>query len=100
MSPPTRQVVIGDGNFVQGQFAQGGPGMILFLNAIDWLGQDDDLIAIRSREAAIRPLKPDISDATKQTVRYANWFGPPILVLLLGAFRWTAKRNRRKGVAV
>ncbi len=74
--------------------------MILFLNAVDWLGQDDDLIAIRSREAAIRPLKPDISDATKQTVRYANWFGPPMLVLLLGAFRWTAKRNRHKGVSV
>lgn len=97
-SPETRMVVIGDGNFVQGQFAQGGPGQILFLNIVDWLGQDDDLMSIRSREATVRPLKPDITDATKQTVKYANLFGPPALVLLIGIVRWTARRNRRKGV--
>ncbi|HEY3296182.1 MAG TPA: Gldg family protein [bacterium] len=100
-SPNTRMVVIGDGNFVQGQYAQGGgPNQILFLNAVDWLSQDQDLMSIRSREAAIRPLKPDISDTTKQTVKYANLFVPPALVLMLGLFRWTAKRNRRKGVTL
>ncbi|MDD5087707.1 MAG: GldG family protein [bacterium] len=98
-SPETRMVVIGDGNFVQGQFMQGGPGQILFLNIVDWLSQDSDLMSIRSREAAVRPLKSDVSDATKQTVKYANLFGPPALVLLIGAFRWTTRRNRRKGVA-
>jgi gliding-associated putative ABC transporter substrate-binding component GldG len=98
-SPSSRMVVIPDGNFIQGQFAQGGgPGSVMFLNAVDWLGQDDGLISIRSREAAIRPLKPDISDGTKQTVKYANMFLPPALVLALGLFRWSMKRNRRKGV--
>ncbi|MBU0507460.1 GldG family protein [bacterium] len=97
ISPETRMVVIGDGNFVQGQFAFGGTGQVLFLNSVDWLSQDSDLMSIRSRETTIRPLKPDISDATKQTVKYANMFGPPALVLLLGALRWTARRNRRKG---
>jgi len=42
-------------------------------------------------------LKPDISDGTKQTVKYANIIAPPILVLLIGLFRWTARRNRAKG---
>lgn len=95
-SPETRMVAIGDGNFVQGQYAQGGPGLVLFLNTVDWLAQEDDMIAIRAREAAIRPLKADISDGTKQTVKYANMFGPPALVLLLGLFRWSARRNRRR----
>ena len=95
-SPETRMVVVGDGNFVQGQYSQGGPGQVLFLNIVDWLGQDDDMIAIRSREAAIRPLKPDIADGTKQTVKYANMFGPPALVLLFGMFRWSQRRNRRR----
>jgi gliding-associated putative ABC transporter substrate-binding component GldG len=100
-SPETRMVVVADGNFIQGQFAQsGGPGVIMFLNAVDWLGQDSDLITIRSREAAIRPLKADLSDGTKQTVKYANMFIPPALVLLLGAFRWSTKRNRRKGMII
>jgi gliding-associated putative ABC transporter substrate-binding component GldG len=99
-SPETRMVVIGDGNFVQGQFAQGGANQILFLNAVDWLSQDSDLMTIRAREAAIRPLKPDISDGTKRTVKYANMFGPPVLVLALGMFRWTMRRSRRKGVVL
>ena len=72
---------------------------MLFLNLVDWLGQDDDMIAIRSREAAIRPLKADVSDGTKQTVKYANMFGPPALVLLLGMFRWSLRRNRRRAAA-
>ncbi len=99
-SPESRMVVIGDGNFVQGQFAQGGASQILFLNVVDWLAQDSDLMSIRSREATIRPLNPDISDGTKQTVKYANLFIPPALVLLVGAFRWTTRRNRRKGVSL
>jgi gliding-associated putative ABC transporter substrate-binding component GldG len=100
-SPLNRMVVIGDGNFPQGQYSQGGgPNQILFMNAVDWLSQDNDLMTIRSREAAIRPLKPDISDGTKQTVKYADMFAPPALVLLLGLIRWTAKRNRRRGVTV
>jgi gliding-associated putative ABC transporter substrate-binding component GldG len=99
-SPQSRMVVIGDGNFVQGQFAQGGANQILFMNAVDWLSQDTDLMSIRSREAAIRPLKSDISDGTKRTVRYADMFGPPVLVLALGLVRWTMRRNRRKGVTI
>lgn len=97
-SPETRMVVIGDGNFVQGQYAQGGPNISLFLNAVDWLSQDSDLMSIRTREAAIRPLNPDISDGTKRTVKFANIVGPPALVLLLGIIRWSARRKRsRKG---
>lgn len=99
-SPETRMVVIGDGNFVQGNYAQSGTGQVLFLNTVDWLAQDDDLIAIRGRVAAIRPLNSEISDARKQAVKYSSMFGPPALVLLLGLFRWTARRNRRKGVSL
>jgi ABC-2 type transport system permease protein len=100
-SPESRMVVIGEGNFMQDQYMQGGgSNMILFLNAVDWLAQDSDLSTIRSREAAIRPLDPDISDQTRQTVKVANLLGPPLIILLFGAYRWSARRNRRKGVSL
>ncbi|MCC6476452.1 Gldg family protein [bacterium] len=96
-SVDTRMIVFGDGNFVQGQYMQGGgPNLVLILNAIDWLSQDTDLLAIRSRDAAIRPLDPNISDSTKQNVKLANIVGPPILVLLVGLYRWRKRTNRRK----
>jgi len=98
-SPETRMVVIGDGNFIQGQFA-GGAGPILFLNAVDWLSQDSDLMTIRSRDATTRPLKPDITDAGKRTVKYADMLVPPVLTLVVGLARWTVRRNRRKELAV
>jgi gliding-associated putative ABC transporter substrate-binding component GldG len=100
-SPETRMIVFGEGNFLQGQYMQsGGPNLVMFLNALDWMAQDTDLLAIRSREAAIRPLDPNISDETKQTVKIANMAIPPLLVLLLGLYRWTSRRNRRKAVAL
>lgn len=93
-SSDTRMIVVGDGNLLQGQYMQqGGPNLVFFLNSIDWLSQDTDLLAIRSRDAAVRPLNPNITDETKQRVKLANLIGPPALVLLLGAMRW---RNRRK----
>jgi ABC-type uncharacterized transport system involved in gliding motility auxiliary subunit len=98
-SPETRMVVIGDGNFIQGQFA-GGSGPILFLNAVDWLSQDSDLMTIRSRDATTRPLRPDITDAGKRTVKYAGMLLPPVLTLVVGLARWTVRRNRRKELTV
>lgn len=96
-SSETRMIVIGDGNLLQGQYMQqGGPNLVLFLNAIDWLSQDTDLLAIRSRDAAVRPLDPNISDETKQRVKLANLIGPPALVLLLGAIRWNRRRQRKE----
>ncbi|MCL4306548.1 Gldg family protein [bacterium] len=96
-SSNARMVVVGDGNFLQGQYMQqGGPNLVLFLNMIDWLSQDTDLLAIRSREAAVRPLDPNITDETKQRVKLANLIGPPALVLLIGVWRWNRRRNRKE----
>ncbi len=96
-SSDTRMVVIGDGNMLQGQYMQqGGPNLVLFLNLIDWLSQDTDLLAIRSRDAAVRPLDPNITDETKQRVKLANMIVPPALVLLLGAVRWNRRRKRKE----
>lgn len=96
-STDTRMVVVGDGNFVQGQYMQqGGPNLVFFLNTIDWLSQDTDLLAIRTRDAAVRPLDPNISDDTKQRVKLANLIIPPVIVLLIGAVRWNRRRNRKE----
>lgn len=96
-SSDTRMVVVGDGNLLQGQYIQqGGPNLVLFLNTIDWLSQDTDLLAIRSRDAAVRPLDANISDDTKQRVKLANLIGPPALVLLIGVIRWNRRRKRKE----
>lgn len=47
-SPETRILVFGDADFMA-DWAAMKPNLILFVNAVDWLGLDQDLIGIRSK---------------------------------------------------
>ena len=73
----------------------GSPNLSFFMNIVDWLAQDEDLIQIRTRNVTARPLK-DVSTGTKQFVKYANILGPPILVILLGIVIWVMRRGRKQ----
>jgi len=63
----------------------------LVLNVIDWLAQDEALISIRSRAAVSRPLG-EVSDVTRNTVKYLNLFLPPLIVIGYGLIRWRIRR--------
>lgn len=93
-SSETRMVVVGDGNFAMDAYASSAANFVFFMNVVDWLVQDSDLMQIRGREAAIRPLA-EVSDAKKQTVKLANIVGPPALVILVGVGRWFFRRRRK-----
>jgi gliding-associated putative ABC transporter substrate-binding component GldG len=96
-SPQTRMVIVGDGNFPQDGYGvdpRRYQNQIFFMNLVDWLTQDSDMMQIRGREAATRPLKK-VSDSTKQTVKIANIIGPPVLVILVGVGRWVFRRQRK-----
>lgn len=94
-SPETRIAVIADGNFVNDQYlAQGIDNLTAALNIIDWMVQDEELITIRSRDVASRPIE-EISEGKRNALKYANLLVPPILVILYGIIRWRARRSRQ-----
>ncbi|HXD79913.1 MAG TPA: GldG family protein [Puia sp.] len=94
---PTRLVVISDGNFVvNGPSQQGGHELApdnvnLMSNAIDWLTDNTGLIGLRTKEVTSRPLR-EISEATKETIKYVNFLLPILLAVGYGLYR--ARRNR------
>jgi ABC-type uncharacterized transport system involved in gliding motility auxiliary subunit len=95
VSPETRLVVLGDGEFLVDE--KGGSirdNLLFFQNMIDWLVQDEDLIAIRSREVTDRSLRP-ITPAKKRLVKYANALGSPLLVVVFGVIAWQMRRRRK-----
>lgn len=93
---PNRLVVVGDAECCGDRHVQRNPSnAALFLNVVDWLTQEEGLISIRSREVVSRPLE-EVSDGTRQAVKYANIFGPPVLVILFGLVRWQTKRRRKR----
>jgi ABC-2 type transport system permease protein len=95
-SPETQIVVVGDADFAMDQFAsQYTQNMSFAQNAVDWCTMGDQLIAIRSRGGAIRPLKP-MSDGTKSAIKLANMVLVPLLVVAFGLLRWTMRRRSRR----
>ncbi|MCB9760163.1 MAG: GldG family protein [Alphaproteobacteria bacterium] len=84
-SAPTRIVVAGSADFT----ANNLPFMV---NLADWMVQDDELIAIRSKTVQLPTLKP-LEPQTRRLVKGANLLGGAALLLLLGLIRRTVRRR-------
>jgi ABC-type uncharacterized transport system involved in gliding motility auxiliary subunit/ABC-type transport system involved in multi-copper enzyme maturation permease subunit len=92
-----RMVVVGDVTFAEPQFIQQTPANLTFLaNAIDWLAQDEALIAIRSKNRTPPNLLFE-SDMSRNVLKWGNLIGVPILFVLVGALRVTGRRRRAEG---
>jgi ABC-type uncharacterized transport system involved in gliding motility auxiliary subunit len=65
------------------------------LNAVDWLAQDEELIAIRSKDRRPPPLL-FTSAPLREGVKYANVAGLPLLVGVLGIIRLVRRRRRTR----
>lgn len=97
-SPDNRLVVVGDADFcTDQQTSRNASNSAMFMNIVDWLTQEEGLITIRSREVVSRPLD-EVSDGKRQAIKYANVFGPPLLVILFGVFRWQSRRRSKRSL--
>ena len=97
-SLPTRLVVAGDGDFINESIVGPQPGNIAFgLNMVDWLVQDEALLAIRTKTVAPRSLRPT-SEGTRPWIKYGNMIGPVLLVMLFGLARWRQRKKREIAV--
>lgn len=89
-----RLVVVADADFGSGQFIQSSPQNLAFLaNAVDWLAQDEALIAIRSKDRT----PPELvltSDFARNALKWGNLAGVPALFALTGVW-WVTGRRRR-----
>jgi ABC-type uncharacterized transport system involved in gliding motility auxiliary subunit len=95
-NPRGRLVVVGSLDFATDRFVQTAPENLAFtLNAVDWLAQDEALIAIRSKDR--RPPALQFSSATqREGVKYANLIGLPVLVALAGLLHLIRRRRRTR----
>ncbi len=97
----SRMVVYSDGDFAvngEGREAkQVGPDNVsLFVNAVDWLSDDTGLNELRTKVVSSRPLKADLSDGQKLTIRVLNFLLPIALILFYGLFRWMRRKSQKR----
>jgi gliding motility-associatede transport system auxiliary component len=88
--PETRVVVFGDSEFAENAYA-GVPGNPnLFANAINWLAQQEGLIAIRPTEAADR--RVTMTPGQQWLALLTSILVLPAAVLAVGVFTWWRRR--------
>lgn len=96
LSPETQIVVVGSAAFLDNRFlGQYSSNSIFLANAVDWMTLGNDLIAIRSRSAASRPLK-EIADDKKGLLKALAIVPVPFLVVLFGLIRARLRVGRRR----
>ncbi len=99
ISPSTRVVLVGDGDFPRDQYLGRGDNLTLFANMIDYLVDDVGLITIRSKDVTLPPLE-QVSDGAKKLIKYGNLVVPPVLILGYGLIRWRMRRTRKKALVL
>ncbi|MFM7202669.1 MAG: GldG family protein [Myxococcota bacterium] len=86
-SPKNRLLVVGSAEFLR----SGGE---VFLNMVDWLAQDEDLISIRSKGESAPPLKV-IEPESQRLIALANVVGIPLFFVLFGLVRWRLRKRQQ-----
>ena len=89
--PDMRLVVIGDSDFASNSALGIQGNRDLFLNTIGWLSQQENLIAIRPKEAGDRRIT---LTATQQTL--TKWFSlliVPACIFGTGILSWSRRRS-------
>jgi hypothetical protein len=103
----TRMIVLGSADFIADETFRAGQQHFLFQNLVqfapamlenmvDWLAQDQDLVAARTK-AAPRPMEP-VTSGTRTAIRWGNSAGTAVALLLVGVGVWAVRERRRRHI--
>jgi gliding-associated putative ABC transporter substrate-binding component GldG len=87
--------VVSSADFISSQNAAPG-NVMMAVNLVDWLSQDENLIAIRSKTAKDRTIEADLlkkGSATPNIVRVINIVTMPLLVIIAGLLIFVRRRE-------
>jgi gliding motility-associatede transport system auxiliary component len=86
----SRIAVIGDSDFASNGLLGAGRNTDLFMNAVNWLAQQEDLIAIRPRDPEDRRIT--LTAQQQQRIFFLTVLVVPGLILLAGVQTWWRRR--------
>lgn len=95
-----RVIVVGTSALFQDDFMQNRGNQVLALNIADWMLLDPALLAMRNRGLALPTLQGELSDSTRNLVKFGNALGLPLLLALFGVLRWRMREASRSSVTV
>ena len=88
--PLAKLVVFGDSDFAKNKFFASSDNADMFLNSVNWLADDYELISIRAKLFPYRELV--VTTRERDFIKWSSWFVPPLLMLIIGAAVWWRRR--------
>lgn len=88
--PLTKIVVFGDSDFISNEFFTSRDNSDFFLNSVNFLTDDYDLISIRPKIFPVRELV--LTANQRDFIQWSSWFLPPVLLTLMAAWIWWRRR--------
>lgn len=86
-----KMVLFGDSDFAKNKFFfSSSDNGDLFLNSVNWLADDFELISIRPKLFPYRELV--VTSRGRDFIKWSSWFVPPVVMLVLGAVVWWRRR--------
>ena len=86
----TKLVVFGDSDFASNDFFTSRDNGDFFLNAVNYVTDDIELISIRPKVRVERDLT--LTSNERDFVRWSSWLLPPALLMLIGVWVWWRRR--------
>ena len=86
----TNMILIGETDFATNQFFGSARNGDLFVNSVNWLVEDFELITIRTKTVAFRELV--LTQTERDFVRWSGWLLMPALIGLFGFWTWWRRR--------
>ncbi|MDC0711668.1 GldG family protein [Stigmatella sp. ncwal1] len=94
------RVIVAGGSSALWDDFMGSANQAFLLNVADWLLLDSGLLNMRARGFAEAPLDKDLTDGTRNAVKYGNVLGIPFLLTAFGLVRWRMRESRRSRVTI
>ena len=85
-----RVVVIGTARFARNYFIGRGGNLDVFLNMLNWLSSDEDLISIRPKDPETTPM--DITESQMRNIFLTLLVGLPLAIVFAGVRMWWLRR--------
>lgn len=94
----SRIILVGTSKIVDQSIPAGASNLVFFLNVVDWLSQDADLAAVRSKGMKIRPFTRTLSDYQRTLVKFASILLMPVCVAAAGFAGWRRRKRWKASV--
>lgn len=88
--PESRLLVIGDSDFASNKYVESVGNSDLFLNAVSWLAEDQDLVAVRPKDPTQRQVTLTARDS--RLLLWGSVIFLPLAVLAFGISVWYRRR--------